>query len=160
MRPQKPISKEDKKALLHLLNHTRNKSDFQRIQCVWIRCEFGFDSTVTGKIVGFSPESVRRIWSKYLKNGNTSLIEAKRGGRRRSYLSLEEEREFLEPLKKNIINGSLSIKEFHLLFEEKIGKVVPKSTIYRLLQRNGLKRNKTYDIAINTQHNHNNLVFF
>ncbi len=160
MRPQKPISKEDKRTILHLLNHTRNTSDFKRIQCVWIRCEFGFDSTVTGKIVGFSPGSVRRIWSKYLKDGNAFLVGAKKGGRRRSYLSFEEEREFLEPLKKNIINGTLSTKEFHLLFEEKIGKVVPKSTIYRLLQRNGLKRTKPYITTIKTQHNHNNLVFF
>jgi hypothetical protein len=138
---QRFISDEKKDSLLKLLKKTRNKADFQRVQCVWIRAELGFDANTTSKITGWSPGTVKKIWAKYIKNGEESLFGVGRGGRRRHYLSHTEEAMFLEPIFKNAVSGKeVPVMEIKQAYENIIQKIVPKSTIYRMLARHGWKK--------------------
>ncbi len=160
MRPQTPIDDNAKSSLYRLLKETNTKNDFRRVQCVWMRAEFGFNSSVTAKIVGLSPGSVRRIWSSYLKNGEASLLGCGRGGRRRSHMSSQEEEYFLRPFFKRMSYESVSISDIQTSYENTIGKRVPKSTIYRLLARHGWKKTPSSRSRTDKHLSQADLVFF
>lgn len=128
-------------ALKKLLSSTKKKSDFQRVQCIWLRIEFNMKASMVAKITGLQPGTVRKIWSSFAKEGEKSLIGKDRGGRRNSHLSKEEEKLFLTPFFKKAEKGKvLIVAEIKDAYQEHIGKEVPKSTIYRLLSRHGWKR--------------------
>lgn len=141
MRPKHYIDDKAKESLKNLLNTTQNKTDFLRIQCVWLRVELGFDSNTIARITGWAPGTVKKIWSNYLKNGEETLIGVGRGGRRRNYLTFEEEELFLaDILKKSTPGNNVLVADIKKAYEIKINKIIPKSTIYRLLHRHGWKK--------------------
>ncbi len=141
MKTRQFITDEAKESLRLLLKKIQNKSDFQRAQCVWLRAELGFDANLTAKITGWSPGTVKRIWSNYLKKGEAALYGVGRGGRRRNNLTYQEEKIFLEDFfKKTALGESIPVADIKLAYETKINKIVPKSTIYRILTRHGWKK--------------------
>ena len=95
MRPQRPISEQAKGSLKELLKKTKTKADFQRVQCIWLRATLGMSSDQVALSVGFSPATVKKLWSQYFSGGEAVLIGQGRGGRHRANLSLEEEEEVL-----------------------------------------------------------------
>lgn len=141
MRPQTPLNHSTHISLKNLLTETKKKSDFQRVQCVWLRSEFGMDATTVARITNLTAGTVRKIWSNFLRNGEETLIGKVRGGRRNYRLTIEEERLFLSPfLKKAEGNNPLIVSEVKEAYEELTRKSTHKSTIYRLLARHGWKR--------------------
>jgi transposase len=141
LRPKYQIDDNAKESLKILLDTIQNKTDFLRIQCVWLRVELGFNSNIIARITGWAPGTVKKIWSNYLKNGEETLIGVGRGGRRRHYLTYEEEETFLEPFfNKSAAGNNVLVTEIKKAYEEKIEKTIPKSTIYRLLHRHGWKK--------------------
>ncbi len=130
-----------KKEIQRLLATTKKKRDFQRVQCVWLRLEFGMKADRVGQITNLKPGTVRKIWSAYFNLGEESLLSKSKGGRRNYHLSKEEEIMFLSPFfKKAEKSEGLAVDEVKLAYENLIGKEVPKSTIYRLLKRHGWQR--------------------
>jgi hypothetical protein len=95
MRPQRPINEEEKESLNELLRRTKTKADYQRVQCIWLRAVFGMSSDQVGLAVGFSPSTVKKLWSQYFSEGQEVLIGQGRGGRRRANLGLEAEEKLL-----------------------------------------------------------------
>jgi transposase len=64
-----------------------------------------------------------------------------RGGRRRQYLTLEEEKEFLAPFFAQAECGEITtVRQIWQAFEQRIGHEVDDSTIYRLLHRHGWRK--------------------
>lgn len=125
----------------HLLSAAKKKSDFQRIQCVWLRAELKMKAPGISRITGLKPATVRKIWADFLRDGETALFEKKRGGRRNCHLTKEEEVLFLEPFFKKIAQGTpLEVAEIKEAYENHVGKEVPKSTIYRMVGRHGWKK--------------------
>ena len=86
MRPQRPISKKSQESLSKLLKRTKTKADFQRVQCVWLRAQLCMSSSQVAQAVGWSPGTVKRIWSRYFSEGEKVLIGRGRGGRRHNNL--------------------------------------------------------------------------
>ena len=80
MRPQRPITEEAKESLKKLLKKTKTKADFQRIQCIWLRATFGMPSDQVAVAVGYSPATVKKLWSEYFTKGEKILIGQGRGG--------------------------------------------------------------------------------
>jgi transposase len=141
MRPHTPFCSLTSTSLKNLLAETKTKSDFQRVQCVWLRAEFGIDANTVAGITNLAAGTVRKIWSNFIRDGEQTLICKRRGGRRNYHLTIEEERQFLAPfLKKVEGNNPLIVSEVKEAFEELTGKGTHKSTIYRLLARHGWKR--------------------
>jgi transposase len=141
MRKSKPLAPEKKERLHVLLKESQTKSEFQRIQCLWLREALELSSKKIAIAIGWDSSSVRRLQSKYLKEGEAALIVSARGGRRRENLSLEEEKEVLGPFfEKPKAGGILIVKEIKLAYEGKVGGKVPKSTIYRMLARHGWRK--------------------
>ena len=130
-----------KTTLRQLLSTTKKRSDYQRVQCVYLRAEMDMNAEMISKITQLKPGTVRKIWSAYIREGITSLFEKNRGGRRNYHLSKDEEMLFLEPFfRKATQSQPLNVKEIKDAYEAHINKEVPKSTIYRMLARNGWKR--------------------
>ena len=141
MRPKRPITKEQKDSLRELLKKTKGKDDFRRVQCLWLRARFGMSSSEVSEAVCWHSGAVRRIQSSYFKRGETALIRIGRGGRRNENLSITEETEFLSAfLEKAKAGHILVIAKIKAAYEKRVGRKVPKSTIYRMLKRNGWRK--------------------
>ena len=92
----------------------------------------------------FSESHVRNIHADYRVNGLLGLND-NRGGRYRENLTFEEELRFLKPFEETSKNGSLIVgSPVKKAYEEKVGRSVPKSTIYRLLDRHGYRKITPY----------------
>ncbi len=141
MRPRKPIGEHEKEALRELLGKVKTKADFRRVQCVWLRAALDLSSSDTATAVGWRPGTVRVVQSQYFKQGPSVLVGQGRGGRRHENLSREQEKgllaTFLERAKEG---GVLVVSEVKAAYEKAVGHSVPKSTVYRMLARNGWRK--------------------
>jgi transposase len=141
MRPQRPISEQAKGSLKELLKKTKTKADFQRVQCIWLLATFGMSSDQVALSVGFSPATVKKLWSQYFSGGEAVLVGQGRGGRHRANLSLEEEEEVLYHFFAKAKSGEvLVVDEVKAAYESAVGRAVPKSTVYRMLARHGWRK--------------------
>lgn len=132
---------KSRNSIKNLLSTTKKKSDFQRIQCLWLRMEFNMSAIEISKVTNLKPGTVRKIWSLYRRKGTDGILCKDKGGRKHAYMTLEEEKLFLSPfLIKAEQDGTLIAADLKTAFENSIGQKVPKSTIYRLLKRHGWKR--------------------
>jgi transposase len=85
--------------------------------------------------------TVHQVISDYNRFGAAAIETAAHGGRRHEYLSEAEEREFLAPFITQGERGELTtIGEIHQAFNERVGRLVHSSTIYRLLARHGWRK--------------------
>jgi transposase len=141
MRPQRVISEQAKESLEELLKSTKTKTDFRRVQCIWLRALFGMSSDEVALAVGFSPATVKKLWSQYFSGGEEVLIGQGRGGRRRANLSLEEEQNLLVHFFDKAESGEVLVaNEVKAAYEKAVGRTVPKSTVYRMLARHGWRK--------------------
>lgn len=81
----------------------------------------------------------RRIFKQgYLKRND---FKHKKGGRYRSNLTIEQEKEFISSFIAAAQNGSMvNIKKIHMEYEEVFGIKVAESTVYRLMKRHGWRK--------------------
>ena len=64
-----------------------------------------------------------------------------KAGRRRSYLSWDEEALFLESFRQAALTGQIAAAaEIKVALERRIGQKVHKTTVYRLLKRHGWRK--------------------
>lgn len=141
MRPPTLISEEQKEALKLLLSKTKSKGDFQRVQCLWLRAALNLSSADTAIAVGWSQSTVKIIQSRYLREGEKVLLGKGRGGKRYSNLTEQEEADLLSSFsEKARAGGVLVVGEIKAAYEKKVGKQVPKSTVYRMLARHGWRK--------------------
>lgn len=93
------------------------------------------------KPLAVSVSLVHKTISEYNRYGSAAIETKGKGGRRNSYMALDEERKFMESFiilaQKGYIATAGDIKE---AFEKIIGNTVHKTTIYRLLERNGWRK--------------------
>jgi len=88
------------------------------------------------KHTGVSVSTVHQAISEYNRYGERAIETPGRGGRRRSYLSLAAEGEFLAPFIAQAKQGCISTTAtIQCAFEQRVGERVAPSTIYRLLER-------------------------
>ena len=93
------------------------------------------------KHTGLAVQTVHNIISSYNRFGASALEIPGKGGRFRSYLSTDEEKEFLETFIEKAIDGQVpTIAEIKTALEKHIGHSVHKTTVYRLLKRNGWRK--------------------
>lgn len=137
----RPIGEAAQARLAELLKQAQHKSDFQRIQCVWLRAALGLDPETISRALGWHPVHVRRVQAQYLREGEAALAVTRRGGRRHQNLTLAEEQALLQPfLQAAERGGVLVVGPIRAAYEAKVGRKVPKSTVYRLLERHGWRK--------------------
>ena len=90
---------------------------------------------------GVSTTTVHHVIAAYNRRGVQAVETPGKGGRRSSYLSLEDERAFLAPFVERAERGEIAtVAEIQRAFEAQIGQDVDDSTIYRLLHRHGWRK--------------------
>lgn len=101
---------------------------------------------------GLAEQTVHNLISRYNRHGPEVVEGTGKGGRRRSYLSLEEEISFLEPFKQKALTGQIAMaSEIKEAFEQLVEKTVHKTTIYRLLKRHGWRKVKPRPFHVQAQ---------
>jgi transposase len=141
MRPQRPIDDKAKVALAQLLKEVKNKSDYQRVQCVWLRAVLGLNHKEVAQVIGWSESRIKQVWSDYFKYGEDGLVGLGRGGRHHENLSIEEEKTLLSGFVSDASTGGiLVVDQVHAAYEQEVGRSVPKSTVYRMLARHGWRK--------------------
>lgn len=90
---------------------------------------------------GVSKATVHTVISRYNRLGVTAIETPGKGGRRRQYLTLEEEKGFLAPFFAQAECGEIAtVGQIWRAFEQRIGHEVDDSTIYRLLHCHGWRK--------------------
>lgn len=141
MRRPKPIGDEAKSRLFQLLKSTEGTRDYTRVQCVWLRAELGLGSGAIGRALGRNANYVRQVQARYLRDGEGVLTATGRGGRYHQNLPVAEEQELLTPfLKEAERGGVLVVGAIRAAYEVRVGRKVPKSTVYRMLERHGWRK--------------------
>ena len=85
---------------------------------------------------GLAVQTVHNLLASYNRYGPAVVEGIGKGGRRRAYLSREEEVSFLQEFHVRAARGEVVItREIHQRFERRVGRTVNKSTISRLLKR-------------------------
>ena len=115
--------------------------EFQRFLCVWLRVKQALSTFDIAKIIGWHVNTVRIIQRDFIKRGVAAFTELARGGRNRALLTPEEEKNFLASFEKSAEQGALLVtNEIKEALEKRVGHKVHKTTVYRLLQRNGWRK--------------------
>ena len=141
MRTPQIITETAKMQLEDLLNKSKTKMDFRRVECLWLRAKFEFTPSQIAIAVGLKENTVKQIQSNFFRNGETALIGTGRGGDHHRNLSTQEEDELLQPFfEKASQGGILVVTEIKIAYEKKVGHSVPRSTVYRMLDRHGWRK--------------------
>ena len=92
-------------------------------------------------IVSLSHSSIYKIVEQYNLHGVSSVSCKARGGRRKSYLSQEEEKALFDSLKQKATVGKIkTANDIRALVEAKVGKKVSDDYLWDLFNRNDWKK--------------------
>ena len=127
--------------LAERLKQATSHSQYQRIQCVLIRATLGSTAAEIAQLLGWSTATVHVMHSRWAKEGEAIFDVRGRGGRHRQHLTQAQETELLKPfVERAETGGMLSVAEIQQAYEERTGKAVARSTVYRLLERHGWRK--------------------
>jgi transposase len=122
-----------------LLQRAASAAELRAAQAVLFVDDYGLSLRQTAEMMGCSVPTVGRL-RRWLKTTppNEQVLHAHWGGRRRQNLSFAEEKRFLTTFKNQGRDGQgIAVKSIWQAYEAMLGRSVPDSTIYRLLQRHG-----------------------
>jgi transposase len=123
------------------LKRAQSHSEYQRIQCVLIRATLGSSAAEIAQLLGWSTATVHVIHSRWAKEGEAIFELRGRGGRHHQHLDAEQEAQVLMPfMAQAAAGGMLKVAQIQRAYEERIGKSVAPSTIYRMLERHGWRK--------------------
>ena len=124
-----------------MLKEAKNKAEYQRIQCVWLRAALGLAAAQIAAALGWQVGSVRQVHSDYLRPGEAVLRSKPSGGRHHQNLTQEQERKLLAPfLEQAAEGGVLVIAPVQAAYEAAVGRPVHHSVVYRALHRQGWRK--------------------
>jgi len=112
---------------------------------VILSVELGLTNKEVAIALQASPATVVRLHGRVrrcaTKGSSDADGKAAWGGRRHSYMTPEEEEEFLRPwAEKAEKGGVLTVPPIHKAFESRVGRRVQPATVYRLLARHGWRK--------------------
>lgn len=136
MRSPKSLPDGTADRLKPLLKQAKTKSEFQRIQAVYLRAATSMTPEDIAAALAWHPGTVRNIHSAFLRTGDAAFQVSLRGGRHRENLSIEEEDVLLSLFTADANDGGIIVVSgIKTAYEQKLGQSVPKSTVYRMLTR-------------------------
>ena len=127
--------------LAERLKTASSHAQYQRIQCVLLRATLGSSAAEIAQLLGWSTATVHVMHSRWAREGEAIFDLRPRGGRHHQHLTLEQEAQLLAPFVACAqAGGMLSVAEIQQAYQERTGKAVARSTVYRLLQRHGWRK--------------------
>jgi transposase len=115
-----------------------NVSDFKRWQVIYLVSTYDVNSEYLSEITGYSKSNIYAIVQQHNNPNKPEVSIKKRGGRRRSLFTLEEESQLMKGLEQKALEGQiLSYLDVKKVVEKKVNKVVSNDFIWDLFKRNG-----------------------
>jgi transposase len=123
-------------------------AEFRSAQAILLPAVMGATLKQTATLLGVSRASVPRLQARFRQSMRTGKTPPQWGGRRRSLMTLDEERRFLEPWAEQAkAGGILVVSAIRAALAQHLGKPVKPSVVYRLLERHGWRK-----VAPDTHH--------
>jgi len=139
-KPQKIYTEEQKTEVKKAYKEAKNSKEHNRLLCLKLRVLKGLTTGQISEITELSFSTVSHVISVYNRSGIEAIKIKKYGGNHRN-MTPEEEKEFLEPFKKQATAGEiLEVSEIITAYSKALNKKVAKSTVYNLLHRNGWRK--------------------
>jgi transposase len=127
--------------LAERLKRADSHSEYQRIQCVLIRATLGSSAAEIAQLLGWSTATVHVMHSRWAREGEAIFEVGRRGGRRHQYLTQDQETALLAPfVERAEAGGMLAVADIQQAYQERTGRAVARSTVYRLLERHGWRK--------------------
>jgi transposase len=102
--------------------------------------EKSYASKQIAEIADCSEGLVKKVVSDYGREGLASILRGTFGGNHRN-LSYVEETALLEPFLREAEKGQiLIVSDIHKAYEAAVGRTVPPSTVYRMLDRHNWRK--------------------
>jgi transposase len=141
MRPPQPLPDGAQEELTHLLQEVDSKADYRRVLCLWLRAALGLSAAEVALALGWRTSSVYNLQSRYQNDGIEALLGRGRGGRRRAWLSPEQEQRLLALFTATAGQGEITeVSAIERAYQQQVGHAVAPSTVYRLLARHGWRK--------------------
>lgn len=124
------------------LSKNRKDLTYSRWQIIYL-IQVGKMSSaeVLAPIVNLSVHSIYKIVEKYNLEGASSISYKPKGGRRKAYLSVEEEKELFVSLEDKASKGQIKTAgDIRLIVEKRIGHTISDDYLWDLFKRNGWKK--------------------
>ena len=136
------LTEDMEQAALQLVQKAQTTRELRTGLSILIPKRCGVANAVTSQILGVGVATVVRMQRQIRDQvTGTTKVKGKWGGRRRQLLTFEEEKAFLEPwVIKAATGGVLVVPPIHAALEERLGRKIPPSTVYRLLARHGWRK--------------------
>lgn len=130
--------------LKNKLKSSKTADELRRWQCLYlVQSQKGITAHEISKILCISVPTIYLYVETYNKYGAERVKPKRKGGRRRFYLSMEEEREILKNAAKKAIEGKIiTAKEIKKEVEKKIGHVVSDDYLWDLFKRHNWSKKK------------------
>lgn len=133
------FTQEEIKKAQALRDRAQTPQEIRRALSVLLTTEARVESSEAARILGISERSLFRYRDSF--RVQESPTRSTWGGRRRAFMTPEQEEEFLAPwLQKGKEGGVLTVPPIHAALVEKLGRPLPLSTTYRLLARHGWRK--------------------
>jgi hypothetical protein len=130
----------DLPAVAKALQDSESKEQFQRVLCVWLKLLFSMTSVEIALAIGWEPSSVRNIQARFKRKNVQCFVSKQKGGRKRENMSVDREARILDKFARRAKRGFvLDVDQIQKAYELSVGRTVPKSTVYRLIARHGLR---------------------
>jgi transposase len=134
-------SQSDKYLIRECLQNTKTKQEFKRVLCIWLSIALGLKAKDIALALDMTPAAVRKFHSRYYKSGAAIFAAQHPGGRRKAYLDKERETKLMKTFLRWVQSGkTLNVAEVQSAYERSAGRQVSRSTIYRLIERYGMRR--------------------
>ena len=127
---------------VRLVESAKTLQQLRQGQAILIPALTGASMEATARILGLGRNQVCVMRRKFREQGGTTYSDKdRRGGRHRELLNPDEEKAFLAPWLEQAKNGGvIVVPPIQAAYEERVGKKVPPSTVYRMLARHGWRK--------------------
>jgi transposase len=122
-------------------NLTTNLRDYKKLCLISSIKALGINVEAAVKFFGYSISSYHRIKKELIAATQNQSKKADWGGRRKAYLSLEQEKKLAKDLAAMSESGGfVDIGKIKELMEKAAGKTLHKTTVYRFLERHDFRK--------------------
>ena len=123
--------------IMERMRQEKSIEQFKIWQCIHIvKMHPGIPAEEVARILGVSKYKVYRHIEEYNKLGQEGIIYRSRGGRRKAYLSLREEKRLLERISEKAMKGLiLTVFDIREEVEKKVGRKVSDDYLWDLFHR-------------------------
>jgi transposase len=133
---------------LGVSQRTQDSQELRQALAVLLPAEMNATLEQTARVLGVGRATVARLQRGFGEQQCSTVPRKIWGGRRRSLMSLTEEREFLQPWEKQAKEGGvLVLSPMRAALAQKLGRPVNRSVVWRLLARQGWRK-----VAPDTRH--------